>query len=71
MTVTQLAEEYENQYRVLNAKLQGLRPLLCVYTGEDLVILRRKIKIYYDMASQCKVIATMLSGYYEDEEARN
>lgn len=68
MTVTQLAEEYENQYRVLNAKIKGLRPLLCVYTGEDLVQLRRKIKIYYDMASQCKVISTMLSDYYADEE---
>lgn len=68
MTVTQLAEEYENQYRVLNAKIKGLRPLLCVYTGEDLVKLRRRIKIYYDMASQCKVISTMLSEYYIEEE---
>ena len=51
MDITQLAEEYENQYRVLNAKIQGLRPLLCVYRGEDLVLLRKKIKIYYDMAS--------------------
>lgn len=68
MTVTQLAEEYNNQYRILNAKITGLRPLLCVYKGEDLVRLRRKIKIYYDMASQCKVIATMLSEYYTGEE---
>jgi len=68
MDITQLAEEYENQYRVLNAKIQGLRPLLCVYRGEDLVLLRKKIKIYYDMASQCKVIATMLSDYYNGED---
>lgn len=68
MTVTQLAEEYENQYRVLNAKIKGLRPLLCVYTGEDLVQLRRRIKVYYDMASQCKVISTMLSEYYTQED---
>lgn len=68
MTVTELAKEYENQYRVLNAKIKGLRPLLCVYRGEDLLQLRRKIKIYYDMASQCKVISTMLTEYYTEEE---
>lgn len=68
MTVTQLAQEYENQYRILNSKIKGLRPLLCVYRGEDLLFLRRKIKIYYDMASQCKVISTMLSDYYTGEE---
>lgn len=44
MDITQLAEEYENQYRVLNAKIQGLRPLLCVYRGEDLVLLRKKLR---------------------------
>lgn len=68
MTITKLAQEYENQYRVLNAKIKGLRPLLCVYKGEDLLLLRRKIKIYYDMASQCKVISTMLSEYYTEGE---
>lgn len=68
MTVTELAQEYEDQYRVLNAKIKGLRPLLCVYRGEDLLQLRRKIKIYYDMASQCKVISTMLTEYYTEEE---
>lgn len=67
MKITQLADEYENQYNVLNAKIEGLRPLLYVYTGEDLLILRRKIKTYYDMASQCKMISSMLSNYYEED----
>lgn len=68
MKITELANEYEHQYDVLNAKIAGLRPLLCVYKGEDLYLLRRKIKTYYDMASQCKVISNMLTNYYEEDD---
>ncbi|MCC8016739.1 MAG: hypothetical protein LIO43_05205 [Clostridiales bacterium] len=67
MKITELASEYEHQYDVLNAKITGLRPLLKVYTGEDLYLLRRRIKTYYDMAGQCKIISNMLMHYYEDE----
>ena len=36
ISVTDLAEQYERQYNIINAKIAGLRPLLYVYTGEDL-----------------------------------
>ncbi len=39
MTIDRLAKEYDHQYNVLNAKIDGLRPLLYVYTGEDLYLL--------------------------------
>ena len=45
MTINELAHEYEQQYKVLSARLDAMKPLLCVYRGEDLVTLRRKIKI--------------------------
>jgi len=67
MTISELAQEYERQYQVLSARLDGMRPLLCVYTGQDLLLLRKKIKIYYDMACECKRTASLLSGYYEEE----
>ena len=67
MTIDELAREYEGQYRALCAKMDGLKPLLCVYSGEDLLLLRRRIKIYYDMACECKRTASMLSGYYEED----
>lgn len=67
MTIMQLAAEYEKQYNILNSKMDGLKPLLCVYTGQDLYLLRRKIKTYYDMACECKKISTILNSYYEDE----
>ena len=48
MNIDELAYEYDKQYKVLCAKVDGLKPLLSVYRGEDLVRLRRKIKIYYE-----------------------
>lgn len=68
ISINELAGEYEHQYDLLCAKIEGLRPLLCVYKGEDLYLLRRKIKTYYDMASQCKIIAVMLADYYKEDE---
>lgn len=72
MTIDELATEYEKQYNILNAKMDGLRPLLSVYTGEDLYNLRRKIKTYYNMACECKCISTLLTHYYDyDDEDEN
>lgn len=69
MNIEELALEYEQQYKALSAKLDGLKPLLCVYTGKDLLLLRKRIKIYYDMACECRRISSMLSRYYDEEEA--
>lgn len=68
MTIIELAREYEKQYDILNAKMDGLRPLLRVYTGEDLYRLRRKIRIYYDMACECRQVSTILNHYYDEED---
>lgn len=68
MTIIELAREYEKQYDILNAKMDGLRLLLRVYTGEDLYRLRRKIKTYYDMACECKQVSTILNHYYDEED---
>ncbi len=68
MTIEEMAHEYEQQYNILSIKMDALRPLLCVYTGEDLYLLRRKLKIYYQMACECRRTASLLSGYYEEED---
>lgn len=67
MTITELAQEYEKQYNILNAKMEGLKPLLQIYTGEDLYLLRRRLKTYYDMACECKQVSTILNHYYEED----
>ena len=46
MDINELANEYDKQYKVLCAKVDGLKPLLNVYRGEDLFKLRRKMRIY-------------------------
>lgn len=71
MTIDELSREYDSQYKIICAKIEGLKPLLYVYSGEDLLILRRKIKIYYDMACECKRVSALLTGYYDEEENEN
>ncbi len=68
MTISELAREYDGQYKAICAKMDGLKPLLSVYSGEDLLLLRRKLKIYYDMACECKRVSTLLSHYYDKEK---
>ncbi|MBQ3904104.1 MAG: hypothetical protein II744_03920 [Eubacterium sp.] len=67
MTIDELAREYEAQYNVLSARMDALRPLLCVYSGKELYLLRRKLRIYYDMACECRRTASLLKGYYEED----
>lgn len=67
MNINELAHEYDEQYRIINAKMDGLRPLLSVYRGEDLYALRRKLKVYYDMACECRQISCILCSYYEED----
>ncbi|MCC8073932.1 MAG: hypothetical protein LIO62_07400 [Clostridiales bacterium] len=67
MNIDELAREYEKQYEILSAKIDGLSPLLCVYKGNDLYMLNKRIKTYYDMACECKRIASVLLGYYDEE----
>ena len=67
MSIDELAREYEAQYKVLSAKMDALRPLLCVYTGKDLYLLRKRIRTYYDMACECKYTASLLNGYYGED----
>lgn len=68
MNIDELAREYERQYKVLCAKLDGLQPLLSFYSGAELYLLRRRMKIYYEMACECRRVFLLLSRYYDEEE---
>ena len=68
MTVEELAREYEAQYRLAVCKADALTPLLCIYRGRELELLRRRIRFYYDMACECERIAFMLEGFYPEDE---
>ena len=63
-----MMNENEGQHKILQNKIKGLKPLLCIYSGEDLLLLRKRISVYYDMACECKRISALLSRYYNEEE---
>lgn len=67
MTLDELAREYEAQFLIAAAKVEGLAPLLKIYSGRRLRALRKKILVYYDMACECRYTASLLRGYYEVE----
>ncbi len=72
MTTDELARKYEAQYRRAVCLADALTPLLCVYSGRELDLLRKRIRFYYDMACECKNTAFMLRGFYlEDENGFN
>lgn len=48
MDIDELAKEYDKQYKVLCAKVDGLKPLLSVYRGEDLFKLRRNMSGFFE-----------------------
>ncbi len=68
MTVSELAREYEAQYRIASCKADALTPLLCVFRGRELEILRKRINFYYGMACECKRIAFMLCGFDSEDD---
>ena len=67
MTIDELAREYEAQYRYAVCKADALTPLLCIYSGTKLNVLRRRIRFYYDMACECKNTAFMLRQLCKEE----
>ena len=61
MTIYELAREYEAQYRQAVCMADALTPLLCVYSGRKLDLLRKRINYYYKTACECKNVAFMLN----------
>ena len=66
MTIEQLTKEYKEQAERLSAKIDALKPLVFLYTGEDLYLLRKRIKIYADIRDECFKISAQLKRYYEE-----
>lgn len=61
-----LADEYAEQEHKINIRIDALKPLLSIYTGDDLLALRKKIKILEDMALECWETSIELKKYYDD-----
>lgn len=68
MSLSDLAEEYMQQYRTLTARVEALTPLKKELSGNELLSLEKKIVILKDMALDCRITAYALKHYYEEEK---
>ena len=68
MTLLELAETYRNEADKLNRKIDKLRVKAKTATGKELYYLRKQIKIFKDMRSECRYTATVLEDYYDKNE---
>lgn len=67
MKITELADEYKQQYDVLTGKVNNLRQLVesGKLSGEDLYRARKKIATYESMAMDCFFMWCDLKDYYK------
>lgn len=66
-SMSELAEEYMQQYRVLKARVQALAPLRKELSGTALLNHDQKVARLNDMAQDCKITAYYLKNYYEED----
>lgn len=67
MTLKELGSTYREQDRLLQESIKRNRALLKVAKGEEILALRRKLLILYDMSRDMREIACILENYYGDE----
>lgn len=68
ISLSDLAEEYMQQYRSLTARIEELTPLKKELSSKERLSLKKKIVILQDMALECKITAHTLKHYYEEEK---
>ncbi|MBR5218165.1 MAG: hypothetical protein IKV89_00395 [Clostridia bacterium] len=67
MTLKELGSTYREQDRRLQESIKKTRALLKVARGEELLAVRRKLLILYDMSRDMREIADVLENYYGDD----
>ena len=67
MTLKELARTYREQDELLQVSIKRTRALLKVARGEELLQVRRKLLILYDMSRDMKQTAYILENYYGDD----
>ncbi|MBR5272084.1 MAG: hypothetical protein IKU25_01630 [Clostridia bacterium] len=68
MTLKELGRTYRDQDELLQVSIKRTRALLKVARGEELLKVRRKLLILYDMSRDMKYVAHLLENYYGDDE---
>ena len=68
MTLKELGSVYREEDEKLRDSIKKTRALLKLATGEELLNVRRKLLILYDMSRDMRYIAEVLENYYGDDE---
>lgn len=68
MTLKELGSTYREQDERLQETIKKTRVLLKVARGEELLAVRRKLLILYDMSRDMREIAGILENYYGGAE---
>ncbi len=68
MGLIELAKAYKADYETLERRIAELMEMQKTTKGENLYLLRKKIREYKEMARECKSIARWLESYYTDEK---
>ena len=63
MEAKELAVEYKQQAKIIQEKIEELKPLALIYKGADLEVLKKKLKILQDMQSDCTATANLLEDF--------
>lgn len=63
MEAKELAAEYKQQAKIIQEKIEALKPLALIYKGTDLEVLKKKLKILQDMQSDCVATANLLEDF--------
>ena len=63
MKAKELAVEYKQQAKIIQEKIEALKPLALIYKGADLEVLKKKLKILQDMQSDCTATANLLEDF--------
>lgn len=67
MTLKELGSTYREQDKLLQESIKKTRALLRAARGEELLAVRRKLLILYDMSRDMRDIADVLENYYGDD----
>lgn len=67
-TINELALEYFEQYEILTKRVNEMFEMLPNASGEEIFLLRKKIKVYNDMADEALKTYYKLKNYYKVPE---
>lgn len=64
MNLQELGSQYAQESSFIKGQIRELRPKLKEASGYELIELRRKLTVLYEMASDCNKIGEHLHNYY-------